>query len=499
LLAARRPFDRRGAVEPERHAVERIRVQFEGGGLGAGEPSWGQREVYGVGGHEGRHVTMGGVSALPPGISAQAVADGLGHLIGRHPALRTRYLVGPANRLSRQAVHERGEVWLDVVDVDGPDPGRTARDLAAEFDASRFDCVRDWPVRIAVVRERGELTHTVAVYNHLAIDAYGLDALLADLLTRDPQTGLWPPPPEAASALDQAAWQSSAAGLRQNDRALRYWNRLLRQIPPLGLAGERAAVEPDRGCYGKIVFDSPAADLAVRLIAQRTRQDSGHVLLAAYAVAVARVTGLNPVALRAVVGNRFRPGLADSISAVSQTGLFALDTADAGFDEVVTRAWRAALDMYKNSYYDPLGRQELFDTISAERGRTLTVDCCYNDRRRGRPGPAGDAAADGPGRPDRAEPPDPADLPGAVDRGRLSWEEWTSPTTPVGETLYVHVDDGPGSVVFTVCGDTGFLSAAGLEECARMIEAVLVEAAADPAVPTGVRPGVGTVLRPVTR
>lgn len=107
--------------------MERIQVRFEGGGTGAGEPSWGQREVHGVGGHAGRHMTMGGAATLPPGVGAQEFAAGFGLLISRHPALRTRFEPGPDNLLRRQVVRERGEVWLDVVDCDGPDRGRVGR------------------------------------------------------------------------------------------------------------------------------------------------------------------------------------------------------------------------------------------------------------------------------------------------------------------------------------------------------------------------------------
>lgn len=479
--------------------MERIKVQFEGDGVGAGEPTWGQREIYGVGGEQGRHVTMGGAVPLPPGVSPDAFAEGMSYLISRHPALRTRFRRSPTDRVVQQVVAEGGEVWLDVVDADGADPAQKAQDIAGEFDTNRFDCTEDFPVRLAVVRVRGELTHAIAVYNHLAIDAYGMDAMMADLFARDPRTGLGPSLADASVPLDQALWQSSAAGRRHNDRALRYWGRLLREIPARGLAGDQATAAPTRETYGKIILDSPAADLAGRLISARTRLDTGHILLAAHAVAVARVTGLNPVPLRVVVSNRFRPGLADSVSTLSQSGLCAVDTADAGFDEVCGRVWRASLDMYKNSYFDPDGRQELYDAIGAERGEKIMLDCCYNDRRRGRteplPASVGETAPAPADPAEQGAPPDPADLPGAVDRGHLQWEPWHAATAPVGETLYVHVDAAPESVVFTVCGDIGFLSAPVLEECARTIEAVLVEAALDPAAPTGVRSGAGSRIR----
>jgi Condensation domain len=455
--------------------VEQILVPFGGTGAGAGEPSWGQLDLWGVGGQEGREIPIGGVTPLPPGVGVGDVAAVLAYTVGRHPALRTRFEVGPDRRLVRQILSDRGEIVLSVLDVpDGGDPQAAALDLAARFEREPFDCTAQWPVRMAAVRHRAVLTHSVAVYNHLALDLFGLDVLLADVrrvVGGEPADDQGPVTRQ--QPLDQAAWQRSPAGIKQNDRAMRYWERLYRTVPA------RRFGPPDRRSdevFLKLLFESPASWLAARAVSARLSVDVGHVLLAAFAVAVNGMTGVNPTVTHVVVGNRFRPELAGVVATVCQFGMCAIDVADATFAQVVTRTWRAGLQMYRYAYYDPRQRHELHMAVSRERGEEIVVDCYYNDRRRLMPEPL-----DAPPSADRLDE--------AVGRGRLRWEKWPMPLPPQGETLYLHIGDSPEGVEFTLCGDPLRLAPEQLEACARRIEGLLVAAALDPHAPLAATPG----------
>jgi hypothetical protein len=130
-----------------------------------------------------------------------------------------------------------------------------------------------------------------------------------------------------------------------------------------------------------------------------------------------------------------------------------------------------------NAYYDPDDRQDLIDSIGRERGQAIALDCCYNDRRRSAQGLKPGGAVDASG----ASALDVTTLREAVEHSVLRWDPWTAPTKPAGETLYLHVDDAPSgpALVFTVCGDATYLSPTQVEECAHMIEDVLVQAALD--------------------
>ncbi|MGX7828517.1 condensation domain-containing protein [Actinokineospora sp. 24-640] len=418
-----------------------MRVTFSGAGSGSGPVSWGQREVWGAG-QAGRAITLGGTTGLAEGTTVADVADVLGYVLTTHPSLRTRFETTDG-ALTGQEVADAGEVDLAVIDTDGDDPETTASALARQYDVEGFDPAEDLPVRMAVVRHRGRPTHVVAVYNHLALDASGLDALLSDLATRRGETGTTP--------LAQARWQSSPAGRAASDRALRHWAALLREIPARRFTTHTPG-------YRRAVLSSPAADAASRIVAARLGADSGSVLLAAFSVAVARMTGQPRTVPRVVVGNRFRGDLASSVSAVSQFGLCAVDTA-AAFPEVVSRAWRASLFAYKTAYHDPVHRRELIARTSRERGRQVHLDCLYNDRRR-----------------DRTSLPSTVDLRALAERGGLRWADWPF-DPPDAESLYLHIDDG---LDLTLCGS---LPADDMETCLRTIEHLLIEAAGPGASP----------------
>lgn len=325
--------------------VERVLVPFEGRGSGVGELTWGQLGIWRAIQRQHCSMGVGGPRPLPPGATVDAVADGLRFVMGRHQSLRTR-LVFDGDGHPRQCVAGEGEVPLEVVHAaDDDDPAAVASALRTRYHDTEFDYADEWPVRIAVVRHRGVFTHVVALYCHLALDGGGADALVADLINM-----VAGGPVTATQPLDLADWQHGPAGRRHTDRALSYWVRLLRDVP----TSRFAELTVDRTTRDREVRPtSHAAHLAVQAIAARTALDRSAVLLAAYVVALARVTGQNPVVTRLAVGNRFRPTLTDVVGTVVQNGLSVIDVADVTFEEAAVRAWRSALGAYQNAYYDP--------------------------------------------------------------------------------------------------------------------------------------------------
>jgi hypothetical protein len=332
---------------------------------------------------------------------------------------------------------------------------------------TNFDYASEWPVREAIVMRGGVPALLVAVVCHLVIDSFGFAALLADLAARDPVTGLATGPPDPMQPLEQARWQRTPAARRQSDAALRHWERLLRAIPP------RRCVRPaDKRTprYWQAFYDSPATDLAARMVAARTRADTSPVLLAAFAVALARVTGNNPVVVQVVVSNRFRPGFAGTVSPLTQVGLCVVDVAGITFDEAVARAWRSALGAYKHAYYDPARLDQLVAKAGRDWGEDV-LSCYVNDRRvRHRPG-TGDPV------------PTEEELRAALPRSELRWGYRRDQPDA---KLFMFVNDEPDTVNCELCVDTHYMSPTDCEACLRGLEAVAVEAALDPAARTGI-------------
>jgi hypothetical protein len=179
---------------------------------------------------------------------------------------------------------------------------------------------------------------------------------------------------------------------------------------------------------------------------------SAPVLLAAYAVASARLNGAATAAVQVVVSNRFRPGFADAVGSLRQFGLCVVE-AGGTFDEVVARAWTAVLGAFKHGYYDTAAQQELL-------GRYQPVDCYLNDRRTDDrdlvPGP----------------PPSAGDIRAALPSTSVRWG--VKEDTYDG-ALYLHVEDG--GIRFSLWGDTHRFPPSAIERCARDVESVVVEAA----------------------
>jgi len=481
-------------------ATSEVVVKFHGQGSGSGELTWGQQSIWDVMQYTGRTMNIGGAMPLPPGTPIEEIATLLRYIVERHQALRTRLELAeiapdadadadaPVKEgYPRQVVSEQGEIPLQVVDVpDGHDAEAEAEALRDRYEMAAFDYASEWPVRMGVIRQAGALTHVVVQYSHLAVDGSGIEAVVRDLAHLDPATGSATAPVEGVTPLELVRIQESAAGRRQSDKSLRYWAALLRSIPAQRFNGSDDPREPR---FQELFCYSPAMHLAIRSIAARTGADGSHVLLAAYAVALARVTGRSTSVAQVVVNNRFRPGFAEAVSQLSQCGICAIDVADSTFDEVVVRAWKGATDAYLHGYFSTTGHNDVLREAALERGEPIDISCFVNDRR---------------GQTPSADPPDaplptPEDLSAALARTTLRWDR--AQATYDG-SFYLHVDAQPDTnvpgrmnpaeqerpaVYFAIWGDTHCLAPADIEACARQLEAVVVEAAFDGTAPTGLR------------
>jgi hypothetical protein len=284
---------------------------------------------------------------------------------------------------------------------------------------------------------------------------YGLDALVADLAAGD--AGVI-----GTSPLSQVQQQRMPAALRQNAMALRHAEKVLRAVPTKRF-GE--STDPRQPRWWQIGYHSPASYPAVRAIAARNKVHTTPVLLAGFAVALRRTTGIDVVATRLLVNNRFRPGFAASVSPLAQSSVAAIEVADSTFYEVVTRAWRAMTLAGRYSYFDPNQMAELVAKVSDERGEDVHVDVCFNDRRRAHMAT-----------PPLATMPTAAELAAARERSTVRWEP---PLDSYDHTAFFHVNDVPDAFDYLLCADTHRLSPAEMESLVRCVEDVFVTAATE--------------------
>jgi hypothetical protein len=352
---------------------------------------------------------------------------------------------------------------------------------------------------MGVVRRSATLTHLIVCYSHVMIDGVALAALTRDLeghrdLPTEAVEAVEASP--AVTPLELARTEGSPAGRRESARSLRYWAE---QIERLATHRTGEPVEPQEPRFWELMQYSPAMDLGLHAIAAHKHVHTAFVLLAAYAVAVARVMARNPVVALPVVSNRFRPGLAEAVSQLSQPGIVVIDVAGATFDQVVDRAWKAAMGSLLGGYYDPVECDRLFDEIAARRGEPLDIWWNYNDRR-------GMFGADDDPHPNTA-----AELRAAISDELPHTELWWDRKVDASDgVLFVEADSYAlralpahldrkirdarmPAVYLRICGDTQRFAPAQIEAFARELETIVVEAAFDTALPTGIRRSPSTV------
>ncbi|HET9142325.1 condensation domain-containing protein [Actinophytocola sp.] len=446
--------------------VDRILVPFEGDGSGVEHLTWSQMTLWQSIEQSGTSKTVPYVAELAPGTTVDDVAADLSFMMSRHQSLRTR-LVFDGGPCPRQSCSRSGEVPLEIVDAGTADPAAVAEAVSERYQKADFQFETEWPVRMAVIRAAGALTHEVLVILHTAIDAYGLSALAADLAARDPATGA-AGPVTCVQPLEQARKQASPAGQRHNTASLNYLERVLRTVTPSRFGDPKY---PGDRVIHQITYHSPATLLAIRAVAGRSATNTSPVLLAAFAVGLARFTGVNPVLAMLTVSNRFRPGLAQSVSAQILLTPYLIDVADITLDQAVDRATQSALNAYKNAYYNPYEQDEVIERVQRERGEEIDLSCFYNDRRQQDRG--------GAGAPVTAE-----DIRAALPRATV---HWTGEIHPPRRKIYFNVDEQPGVIEFLISADSRYFAPDDLAALCRGVEAVAVEAALDGSAPTRVR------------
>jgi hypothetical protein len=446
--------------------ADRVLVPFSGPGEGIEELSWGQRSMWISIGREGRSITLGGIVPLRPGATLRRLADVLSFAMSRHQALRTRLVFGPDGSV-RQRVFSSGTLAMEVVEAGEQDPAAVAQRVYDDFTGRDFDYENEWPVRQAIICRHGEPTHTVSVYLHTQLDGLGLQELVADLANLDRETGQALCPAEGLGPLEQARWQRTPAAQRQSDASLRHLEKVLGTVDLERFPLRYPEQEPR---FPLLRVDSPALLLATRMLCQQLNIDSSPILLGLYAVATSRLCQQPRFVTLLAVSNRFRPGLAKSVSGLAQVSPCLIELADITLHEALGRARRASVSAYKYGFYDPIARLELVRRITAERGGPVDLSCFFSDRREER-------STAGPMTPTLDDVL--AALPATTMR-------WVPQVEEIPEKLYLTVADGEGAIGLQLNAGSQYFSPAEMQELALAMESLAVEAIRDPAATTGI-------------
>ncbi|MER5638944.1 condensation domain-containing protein [Kitasatospora sp. NPDC002227] len=309
---------------------------------------------------------------VPPVTTLAAVLDALRTLTLRHEALRTTF---PAQ--GEQLVSAEGEFTVTVLDHESfpEEPWRYAESVAREARAGRFELGRDYPLRVSVLCLAGEPAFAALAASHAVTDGGALAVLREEWLALLAGDEL--PAPTGLTPLDLAAEEATSAGQRKSAASLRHWERIIRTGPQAMFAEPRAELTDWH--LPQLTLRSGRGARALARTAERTGSLPSTVLLGAWCTLVAHRAGQSSCVAAVPTSNRFHPKLARAVGALSQDALLQLDLRVPTFDELLRRAWGAALNAYRHSQFDSVRLWEMIGRVTFERGSDFARDVVFND------------------------------------------------------------------------------------------------------------------------
>ncbi|WP_034262980.1 condensation domain-containing protein [Actinospica robiniae] len=441
--------------------ARQVSCTFDGGRTGQARATWGQRAIWdavaALAPQDAARYNVCGGGAVLPGYRVEQLIEAVSLLMLRHESLRTRLAPGAHGEL-RQTLLGSGELAVTVVTCDAAEEVQQEADALLErLGAEPFDCAADWPIRVGIIESAGMVRHLVFAVPHTAVDGWGLRHLVLDLAELTVK-GTQASPVDALQPLDEAEYQATERGQRQDGKARRHWVAKAERGPRTLLA-PRADLPAD-ALFPNALLDSPALARAVPLVSTHLATTPATLLLAAAATMIGRLSGSGGVLFQVVVNNRFLPGLKQAVSTVAQEGLFHLDVRDVPFAELVYAAAGASLATYRYAYYD----KARLDADLADLNGDLS--CFVNDTRGLQPGQESTVAAP-PASPDALE-----ELRGQT---RLHWPTEFPPRPNVSFAL--DAVDIPGSLGLTMTADPSRLPRPEMERVLFGMEELILDEA----------------------
>ncbi|MFJ6671164.1 condensation domain-containing protein [Actinosynnema sp. NPDC091369] len=313
---------------------------------------------------------------VPEGRSVDDVAEAAAVLVARHESLRTTYVRGED---PRQVVAATGVFTLHVCALgEGPWGPRDRPAVAVRLLAwlrERRDTASTMMRMAVATDEHGAVIACVAGFSHLAVDHGSIEVLkreFAEMLAHPDRRQVGGP---RHQPLDQAELEATPVERRRVRAANDYVRELARRQPRCLLALPGATPSGDSLA---VELSSPAAAMAVRQVAARTRCSRSSVVLAATCAVLARRTGYRELVFPSLASNRFERHLVDFVGSLAQGNLVAVEVGDRSFDALVKHTWAAVLEASRHSRYDGVERGAADERIQHERGMHFLYDPLFN-------------------------------------------------------------------------------------------------------------------------
>ncbi|MGW0811446.1 amino acid adenylation domain-containing protein, partial [Nonomuraea sp. NPDC002799] len=273
-------------------------------------------------------------------LDVPALRQALTQVVTRHEVLRTRYVERDGKPV--QLIDPPAPVDLPVVPID---EGELATVLHEHW-AGPFDLTRP-PLR-ATLFTLSPTEHVLClVLHHIACDGWSDGVFWRELTTAYGGHDL---PPLPVQYGDYAHWQRRWADDGGYAQQLTYWEEHLADLQILELPADRPRppVQSFDGAY--IPFTVPASTAAgIRDLAQATGSTTFMVLLAAFQLLLARLSGQRDIAIGTPVTGRTHEELAHLIGFFVNTVVMRTTiTGDPTFTQLLAQVRTTTLDAYAN-------------------------------------------------------------------------------------------------------------------------------------------------------
>jgi amino acid adenylation domain-containing protein len=293
---------------------------------------------------------------LPLGIRIQgalkeaALEKSLREILGRHDALRTRFIV--RNGAPVQQILPRFEFCLNTVDLANVPKAAQEEEIRkrAQSEARQVFHLDQGPLFRARLLRLSDQDHVLLItMHHIISDGWSIGVLLEELValyTAFSQGQPSPLPELPVQYADFAEWQRQWLSGEALEQQLSYWKKQLSDLPPpLELPADRP--EPGSRSFQGSIYRftiAPETTAGLRRLARENRASMFMVLLAAWQVLLHRYSGQPGILVGAAVANRNRLHLEKLIGFFVNTLVLRADLGNhPGFSEVLRRARETSL------------------------------------------------------------------------------------------------------------------------------------------------------------
>ncbi len=308
-------------------------------------------------------------------LDVAALHRSLAAIVERHEVLRTVFVEEDGREPVQHVLPGGVEVPMPLVDLAAlpVESGEREAWRLGRTEASRsFDLSRGPLCRFRLLR-RGPASHLLlATLHHIVADGWSLRVWLAELVGRYGElTGRHAPQRSELPVQygDYADWQRRRLAGAELERLLSYWRSQLAGVPPLELPTDRPrpAVASSRGAT--LLFNLPEPQVtALRLLGRRQGATPFMVLLSAFQVLLARLSGQEDLALGVPVAGRERAELEPLIGCFINVLVLRSRLPQVGREGSFAALLRAVRDaLLEAQAYQDLPLERLIEVLQPER------------------------------------------------------------------------------------------------------------------------------------